>query len=88
MTAAGNIFLGRERQSGGRFSCSNTERASASISESLGVRFPAPTVAAKLSMGERQLVEIARALTANAKVFIMDEPTASLLATRQSACST
>ena len=80
MTAAENIFLGRERQPGGRFSRKNMERAATSILESLGVRFPASTVVSQLSMGERQLVEIARALSAKAKVLIMDEPTASLSA--------
>ena len=78
MSVAENIFLGREKQPGGRFSRRKLERAATPILQRLGFDFPASTLVADLSMGERQLVEIARALSANAKVLIMDEPTASL----------
>ena len=48
--------------------------------ERLGVGFGAATPVASLSIAERQLVEIARALAGEARVLVMDEPTTSLSA--------
>ncbi|MFN0068093.1 MAG: ATP-binding cassette domain-containing protein [Limisphaerales bacterium] len=44
----------------------------------VGLEHPPDTLVGQLSAGERQLVEIARALGANARVIILDEPTTSL----------
>jgi ribose transport system ATP-binding protein len=48
--------------------------------ERLGADFTPSTLVAHLSMGQRQLVEIARALHARSKILIMDEPTTALSA--------
>ena len=44
----------------------------------LGVNISPKTVMAELSVGQQQMVEICKALMADAKVIIMDEPTAAL----------
>jgi ribose transport system ATP-binding protein len=54
------------------------EKASQAILERLGVHFKATTKVSELSMAERQLVEIARALIADSRILVMDEPTTSL----------
>jgi ribose transport system ATP-binding protein len=46
----------------------------------VGLDLPADTLVERLSSGERQLVEIARALSFNARLLILDEPTTSLSA--------
>jgi len=48
------------------------------ILKQLGISFGPSQLVASLSLGERQMVEIARALTTNAKIIVMDEPTTSL----------
>jgi ribose transport system ATP-binding protein len=78
LSVAENIFLGRENAPSGRFSRKALEKAATSILERLGVVFPPSMKVSLLSMGERQLVEIARALAAEARVLVMDEPTTSL----------
>ena len=80
LSVAENVFLGRETAPTGRFSRPAMERATTPILDRLGVTFPSSAKVSSLSMGERQLVEIARALSADARVLIMDEPTTSLSA--------
>ncbi len=78
--AAANIFLGREKTSYGGL-LKNAEMA-AVAREFLGRVGLAPDLAniavSRLAPGQKQLVEIARALSMNARVIIMDEPTSSL----------
>src|SRR5690606_33051509 len=48
------------------------------VLRSLGAEFSPGTVVESLSLAERQLVEIARAVHANVRILVMDEPTAAL----------
>jgi rhamnose transport system ATP-binding protein len=79
LTVAENIALGLEP--GGwwrRIRWGWRRRRARELLERLGAAIEADAVAGSLSMPEQQLVEIARALGAEARVLIMDEPTASL----------
>src|SRR5204863_970916 len=79
LTVAENIALGQEN--GRAFGVVNWPRRKQRAKEMLdriGARIDPETTAAELSMPQQQLVEIARALGANARVLILDEPTASL----------
>ena len=79
LTVAENITIGLE--SGGPWRLVNWRQRLARARELLarvGSSIPPETTVERLSMPEQQLVEIARALGANARILILDEPTASL----------
>ncbi len=78
--AAGNVFLGRELRSRlGSLDDAAMESATRKVMGRLNPRFKNFKTAVKsLSGGQRQSVAIARAVHFNAKVLIMDEPTAAL----------
>ena len=78
LSVAENMLLGREHKSGPMVDRRSMEKASQAILERLGVHFKATTKVSELSMAERQLVEIARALIADSRILVMDEPTTSL----------
>jgi len=78
LTVAENMLLGREHKSGPMVDRRSMEKACQAVLERLGVHFKATTTVSTLSMAERQLVEIARALIANSRILVMDEPTTSL----------
>lgn len=80
LDVAGNVLLGREIHSGpfralDRRAMARTVRP---ILERLGARFGPDDSVARLSLAEQQLVEIARALSMDARLVIFDEPTSSL----------
>ena len=72
------MCLRGEHRSGRMVDRRSMEKACQSVLERLGVTFKATTKVSELSMAERQLVEIARALIANSRILVMDEPTTSL----------
>jgi ribose transport system ATP-binding protein len=80
----GNIFLGREPLSGG-FLCLVDRKRIAEKSrgylEKVGLNLPPWTPLSSLSIAQQQLVEIAKALSTNARIIVMDEPTSSLTLT-------
>jgi ribose transport system ATP-binding protein len=81
---AGNVFLGREPLMGGPLMLINRKQMQADTQpflDQIGFRLPCDTVLDKLSIAQQQLVEIAKALSLNAKVLVMDEPTSSLTLT-------
>ncbi|MBB4123659.1 sugar ABC transporter ATP-binding protein [Martelella radicis] len=78
LTVAENIFLGAERARAGIVDRAEMRAATRPILKRLGVDFSPSTIVGHLSLGERQLVEIARAMSANARIIVMDEPTTSL----------
>jgi len=79
LTVAENVALGLERGGAWRRVRWGERRARArALLEKIGARIDPEAEVRRLSMPEQQLVEIARALGADARIVIMDEPTASL----------
>jgi ribose transport system ATP-binding protein len=84
LDAAANIFLRREPTRGGWLKLINRERLyrdADALLEKLGLEISSRTPLARLSLAQQQLVEIARAISAGARILIMDEPTSSLTLT-------
>jgi ribose transport system ATP-binding protein len=79
LSVADNIFLGREPLIGGvLIDRRRMVRAASRLLARLGVTIAPETRIAGLRVGEKQLVEIAKALSLNARILIMDEPTSAL----------
>src|ERR1044072_495259 len=79
LTVAENIALGVEQAGlGGRVDWRARRSRAAELLAQVGARIDPDVDAGDLTMPQQQLVEIARALGADAKVLILDEPTASL----------
>ena len=79
LSVAENIALGLEQNLGWRrIDWRGRRRQAAELLARVGAKIDPDTYAAHLTMPEQQLVEIARALGAKARLLIMDEPTASL----------
>ena len=78
LTVAENIFLGHEPTRGGLIRSDVMGRVSDDLLKRLGCEVDPNTPVAALSVAEQQLVEIARALKTNARLLVMDEPTAAL----------
>lgn len=78
---AGNVFLGREpRKFGFLLDNREMERRTRGYLATLGLNVPPDAPLRQLSVAQQQMVEIAKALSLEAKVLIMDEPTSSLTA--------
>jgi ribose transport system ATP-binding protein len=76
-----NIFLGNEGVKGGLLGPLNRPKMNARASELIarvGLRMPVTTQVSRLTAGQMQMVEIAKALSTKARIIIMDEPTSSL----------
>lgn len=78
LTVGANIFLGREPRACGFISHRQIRQQSVEVLRQVGLSIPPETPLAELSIGQQQLVEIAKALSCNARLLIMDEPTSSL----------
>ncbi len=79
LTVAENVFAGRHPRGGLRSVDWGTMRSEASrILDELGVDFGPDTPVRGLAVADRQLLEIAKALSSSARLLIMDEPTAAL----------
>ena len=84
LDVAANIFLRREPTKGGVLKLvdrKRTYREADEILHKLGLEISSRTPLGQLSLAQQQLVEIARALSAGARIIIMDEPTSSLTLT-------
>ncbi|MFA0476455.1 ribose ABC transporter ATP-binding protein RbsA, partial [Vibrio breoganii] len=79
LTIAENIFLGREFTSKfGRIQWDQMYQEADQLLARLNVKHSSKTLLGDLSLGEQQMVEIAKALSFKSKVIIMDEPTDAL----------
>ena len=81
LTVEENLFLGREiKTRGGICNKKEMKKQAEAILDKLGVKIPVDKGMAELAVGQQQMIEICRALMCEAKVIIMDEPTAALTA--------
>ena len=81
LTVEENLFMGKEITKGFGICDKKAMRAKAQeVMDKMGVNIPVDAVMSDLSVGQQQMVEICKALMADAKVIIMDEPTAALTA--------
>ncbi len=79
LTIAENIFLGREKTGAlGRILWNDMYQEADKLLARLNVKYSSKTLLGELSLGEQQMVEIAKALSFESKVIIMDEPTDAL----------
>ncbi|MFH8449320.1 sugar ABC transporter ATP-binding protein [Streptomyces fungicidicus] len=79
LSIAENIFMGRQpRRALGRIDHRATHDATSALMKRLGVALDPDRPARGLSIADQQIVEIAKALSFDARVLIMDEPTAAL----------
>jgi len=76
-----NIFMGREIMKGGVVDFAEEERQTRALMEELEEHIDPLTPVEDLRLGQQQIVEIARALSVNSRILIMDEPTSALSAT-------
>ena len=78
LTVGENIFLGREPSRFGIIDSTSLYQKSAKLLNDLNLPINAHTKIANLGIGQQQLVEIAKALSQDAKILVLDEPTAAL----------
>ena len=80
-----NVFVGREPNSGGLVRWRALRRQTRDLLDQLGVQLDPGATVRDLSVAEQQMVEIAKALSLNARLVIMDEPTSALTDTEVAA---
>ena len=80
LTLAENVFIGRQPYKGVAIDWAKAQEESAKLFKQLGVELDPKRIARGLSIADQQVVEIAKALSMDAKVILMDEPTAALSA--------
>ncbi|EGT0620885.1 MULTISPECIES: sugar ABC transporter ATP-binding protein [Citrobacter] len=83
LTVEENIFIGREFCKNNRWRLDDKQQRQAAIDilQKLNLNISPETLVADLTVAQQQMVEIAKAISVNAKILIMDEPTAALTET-------
>ena len=79
LTVAQNLFLGREIKTKlGTINMAETNRRAKEMIASLGVNIREDAMVEDLTIAQQQMVEIVKAVSFNANIIVMDEPTSSL----------
>jgi len=78
LSIAENIFLGNERSKNGVVDWNETKRRTIELLKKVGLNESPDTIISTIGVGKQQLVEIAKALSKEVKLLILDEPTAAL----------
>lgn len=73
-----NIFLGNEQAKNGIIDWNTTDIKATNLLKTVGLNLDPNTIISEISVGQQQLVEIAKAFSKTVKLLILDEPTASL----------
>ncbi|MBN1345717.1 MAG: sugar ABC transporter ATP-binding protein [Phycisphaerae bacterium] len=78
LSARENIFLGRERSRAGFLRHRDEHRQAMALFDRVGVRVDPDAPCRTLTVAQQQIVEIAKALSLDARIIVMDEPSATL----------
>jgi len=78
LTVADNIFIGRPRMSGPLINDRAMHAAARKILDELGISLNTHIVVRSLSVAQQQMVEIAKAISYNSRILVLDEPSATL----------
>jgi inositol transport system ATP-binding protein len=78
LTIAENVFIGREPLRAGLIDWPRLRAETATITRRIGLELDPGAIVSDLSVAEQQMVEIARALSMESRLIIMDEPTSAL----------
>jgi ABC-type sugar transport system ATPase subunit len=78
LTVRENIFLGREKTRMGFIRAAEEHNKTVQLFRKIGINIDANARCSELTVAQQQTVEIAKALWVNAKIIVMDEPTATL----------
>ena len=78
LTVAQNMFIGREFKKGGFIDDKKMEQEAQKMFERIGVKIDPGCKLGDLTVGKRQMVEIAKAVSRDCKLLVLDEPTAAL----------
>ena len=78
LSVANNIFLGRPKMSGPIINDRHMHSEAKKILDDLGINIRTHTIVRSLSVAQQQMVEIAKAISYNAKILVLDEPSATL----------
>ena len=78
LTVRENIFLGREKTKVGFIKANDEYKQSLGLFNRLGIDIDPDTLCSELTVAQQQSVEIAKSLEVDAKIIVMDEPTAAL----------
>ncbi len=78
LSIAENIFLGNEQATSGVINWDKTNSEAQKLLQKVGLNESASTLISNIGVGKQQLVEIAKALSKDVRLLILDEPTAAL----------
>jgi ribose transport system ATP-binding protein len=81
LDVAANVFVGREPRKYGILNIVDSDKLHTMVGpylDQLGANFPTTALVSQLSLAQRQLVEVTKALSLNSRLVILDEPTSSL----------
>ncbi|MCC6518828.1 MAG: ATP-binding cassette domain-containing protein, partial [Tabrizicola sp.] len=78
LSIAENLFMGNEVATNGVISWPLAMQKTGELLRQVGLNEPPSAVVGKLGVGKQQLIEIAKALSKNVRLLILDEPTAAL----------
>ena len=78
LTVAQNIYIGREPMKGAYIDDKKMEQDAAALFKRIGVKIDPSVKLGTLTVGKQQMVEIAKAVSRDAQILVLDEPTAAL----------
>lgn len=78
LTVADNIYIGRPPKKGLLVNDKQMHKDAQAVLDGLGIKLSSYAVVSTLSVAQQQMVEIAKAISRNSRILVLDEPTAAL----------